>query len=137
MSDEDGSEVLPRLIRELREMRDQQNALKRRADQLREHVEGMLEDAGGEFIDEVSGLRAWLERTPRWDFDPTKLHNLVADGLITEKEFADCLVTIVDKKVVNDWLGQGLLTDRQLNRANAKVGTKIVTTVQLKRLVKT
>lgn len=124
--------VLPRLIRELREVRDEQNGLKRRADQLREHVESLLEAEGGEYVDEVSGLRAWIEKVPRWDFDARALHKLVEDGLITETEFADCLETVVRKPVVSEWLGKGLITDRQLNTANAKVGTGVVRTVQIK-----
>ena len=128
----DGREVLPRLIRELREVRDEQNALKKRADQLRKHVEGMLEDAGGEFIDEVSGLRAWIEKQLRYDYDPTRLHRLVADGLLTESEFADCLETVVKKPVIAEWIGKGLITERQLNNAGAKVGTSITRIVQIR-----
>jgi len=125
-------EVLPKLIRELREVRDQANDLKKRGDKLRELVEGMLEDVGGEYIDEVSGLRAWIEKQPRYEYDPTRLHELVKEHHLTETEFADCLKTTVDKAVVSEWLGKGILTDRQLNQVGAKVGTSIVRTVQIK-----
>jgi hypothetical protein len=127
-------EVLPKLIRELREVRDQANDLKTRGDRLRDLVRGLLEDAGGEYVDEVSGLRAWIEVQPRYEFDPTRMHKLVEEHLLTESEFAECLKTTVDKAVVSEWLGKGILTDRQLNRVGAKVGTAIVRTVQIKSI---
>jgi len=135
MTQEQGDrEVLPKLIRELREVRDQANELKKRGDKLRELVEGMLEDNGGEYVDEVSGLRAWIEKQSRYEYDPTRLHKLVEEHHLTESEFADCLKTTVDKAVISEWLGKGILTDRQLNQVGAKVGTAIVRTVQIKPL---
>ena len=120
-----GPEVLPAMIREMAELRERMNADERRAKKLRDLILPLLDDAGGEFIDETAELRAYLVKEPRWSYDASALHALVPDHL-TAAEFSECLKTSVDKTVVEEWVRKGLITDRQLTRVNAKVGTSIV-----------
>jgi len=129
-----GAEVLPRLVTEYLDIRDQDNALKSRRESLRKQLVPLLEDMGGEYIDEVAGVRLYLDKTPRWQYDKERLYTLVTEGVMLQSEFDDCIETVVLKERVDALLEMGKITDRQLTRAGAKVPTKIVTTLQVKEI---
>jgi len=126
-----GPEVLPRIAAEYLEIRTAENLLKRRRDAVRKQLLPLLEDAGGSYIDEEAGQRIYISQQMRWEWDAEKLKTLLDEHLITASEFADCLVTSVDKEVVKGWVDKGAITDRQLARANAKVGTKVVQQIEV------
>ena len=126
-----GPQVLPRIAAEYLEIRAQENALKRHRDAVRKQLLPLLEDAGGQYIDEDSGQRIYISQQVRWEYDSAALHKLLEEHLITASEFADCLVTSVDKAVVQGWVDKGAITDRQLTRVNAKVGTKVVQQIEV------
>lgn len=122
------------LIRQLHAARQEESAAKREADRIRKPLLELLESAGGSYVDEGTGLKAWIDKTPRYDYDVAAMHKLVEDGVLYEKDFADCLVTVVDKDKVKALLDKGILTDRQLARANAKVVTKLVETLKIEKM---
>jgi len=127
-----GPQVLPRIAAEYLEIRAAENALKRRRDAVRKQLLPLLEDAGGSYIDEDTGQRIYITQQMRWEWDAGALKTgLLDEHLITEGEFADCLVTSVNKDVVKGWVDKGAITDRQLARANAKVGTKVVQQIEV------
>lgn len=113
------------LIRSLKEAREEAARWKKNEEKLRELLLPLVEEAGGSIHDEVSGLTARLKRMPRYEYDATALYKLVSDGAMYETEYAECLKTIVDKAVVDDWLKRGIITDRQLNAVDAKTVTSV------------
>jgi hypothetical protein len=121
------------LIRRLREVRDIANDAKREGDQIRKLLLDIIEDQGP-LVDEESGLRAYVKEEARYEYDPTALHSLVESGVMFERDFGECLKTVVDKKVVQEWVKKGLITDRQLAGANAKVLTGTVRKVEIEEI---
>jgi len=116
-------DVLARIAREYLDVRDEANDLKRRRDALRKQLLPLLEDAGGQYTDEIAGVRLVIERQVRWDYDATKLHECVKASVLAA-EFAECLETTVKKDVVQGWIDCGLI--RGASVAPAKVGTKVI-----------
>lgn len=126
------TDVPTTLLRALKEAREEAARRKAKADQLRDLLIPHVEEAGGVLVDEVSGLTARLVRTPRYEYDATRLHRLVEEGLITEAEFAEALETVIDKRVVESWVSRGLITDRQLARADARVVTAVIEKLEVR-----
>jgi ribosomal protein L19E len=120
------------LVRELKETREQISALKKQEEKARELLLPLLDVMGGTYTDEVSGLTASIERSPRYEWDAQKLFKLKTDGLITGNEYADLLETIVKKDAVQALVDSGKITDRQLAGVGAKRVTKLVETVTVK-----
>ncbi len=85
-------------------------------------------------MDEASGQRISIEERPRWEYDPAVVHRLVDDGRLNELQFAQALVTSVDKKVVTGWVQEGLVTEDQVAELNARVVTRMLRQVCVKPL---
>lgn len=111
--------------------RDASNESKKGRDRLRDQLLPLLEDAGGSYIDEVAGVRLVIEEEPRWDYDPTILHECVKPKIL-DKEFADCLKTVVDKSVVRDWIDRGMIRERDVTPA--KKVTQVISKLQVEKL---
>lgn len=123
-----GPDVLARIAREYLDVRDAANDLTRRRDALRKQLLPLLEDAGGQYTDEIAGVRLVVERQVRWDYDATTLHECVKAQVLAA-EFADCLETTVKKDVVQGWIDRGLV--RGADVTAAKVGSKVIPQIQV------
>ena len=121
------------LIRRLHEARGDEARAKKDAELYRKMLLPILEGHEGPIIDEVSGLKAWLEPTPRWTWTPEALHALVKEGVLMERDFAGLLETVVDKKKVEELVNTGVLPQRHLNRV-AKTVSKASVTLKIERI---
>lgn len=126
------TEGLSDVVGEFLEARERAAKAKQHLTDIREQLIPLLQQAGGAHIDEISGQRVSVEERCRWDYDPTLLHRLVADGAINESQFAACLKTVVDKAVVAEWQEQELVSDAQLEHVNARVVTKVLQQIVVK-----
>ena len=114
--------------------RDQAAAAKRRLSDLREQLISLLDKRGGACVDEASCQRISIEERPRWEYDPVVVHRLVDEGRLNELQFAQALVTSVDKKAVTGWVQEGLVTEDQVAELNARVVTRMLRQVCVKPL---
>lgn len=118
--------VLPRLADEYLALRDEIGPMDARRKRLRDMILPLLEGAGGSFTDEARGVRLVLKRAPRgFSYDPSALYKLVQDGKLHQREFDNLLVTSIDAKKLEVLLKKGLITDRDIQRAGAKVPSRI------------
>ena len=109
--------VVGETIRQLRDTRDQISALKRAEKALRDTLIQMLDARGGHVWDENSGLEARLTTKFRWEYDPSLLKDT---GELRDDEFADVLVTTVDKKKVEALVTKGSARGRMLQPARVQ-----------------
>jgi hypothetical protein len=114
--------------------REQAAAAKRRLSDLREQLISLLDKRGGACVDEAGGQRISIEERPRWEYDPAVVHRLVDDGRLDELQFAQALVTSVDKNAVTGWVQEGLVTEDQVAELNARVVTRMLRQVCVKPL---
>ena len=124
------TDVRPGLVAEYLKLRAETNRLGKRRDEVSKLLRDALED-GGPYIDEVSGQRLTLDVTPRWEWDHNALYWLVTEHLILPDEYAAALSTSIDKDAVQEWVNKGLVSQRNLDRANAKKISKVVKQIKV------
>ena len=107
-------------VRRLRDTRDQLNALKKIEKDSRAKLIQMLDERGGRFYDEVSGLEAVLTTKNRFEWDANLLRET---GELRDEEIADCLVTTVDKKKIEAYILKGTARERILAPAKVPVSS--------------
>ncbi len=126
------SEGFPTLVTRFLEARTQANETKQRYGELRQQLMPLLTSRGGSYVDAVSGQRLSVQEQQRWEYDATGLHGLVDGGVLTEVEFAACLITAVDKSVVAEWQTKGRVTAEQLEGLDARTVMRTIQQVQVK-----
>jgi Putative quorum-sensing-regulated virulence factor len=93
---------------------------KRSVEEVRSRLIPLLQRNKGAWTDIASGRRIAIQEQMQWEYDPSPLHRLVDRELLTEERFAECLRTVVDKKVVASWIEQGSLSPEQVGALNAR-----------------
>lgn len=126
-----GGDIVPALMRSLKEIREEKAKLAKREEKVRATLLPLLEAEGGKYTDEVSGLTARVIDQPRWEYDAQALLRLVTEGLLKGDEYADAIVSSVDKDVVQSWVDRGLIQQRHLAQCDARRQTKAVTIIEI------
>lgn len=129
-----GPGEIGRLAAEFLEARRQAMDARRRIEGLRARLIPFLEANKGYWIDSASRQKISIFDQPRWEYDPTALHRLVEDGSLTEEQFAACLRTVADKKIVASWVERGTISREQLVAADARSVTGSVRMVRVRPL---
>jgi len=104
-----------RVVSEFLQARGEAADARRRVEEVRGRLIPLLERNHGSWTDRASGQRVAIEEQARWEYDPSALHRLVDDGLLVEEGFAECLRTVVDKKVVASWIELGVVSAEQVD----------------------
>ena len=123
--------VVGDVIRQLRDGRDEEAALKKRNVALRDRLMQMLDERGGRVWDETSGLEAIITPKFRYEWDANLLRKT---GELKDSEIADCLETVVNKKKIEALIVAGTARERML--APAKVQTKAYEVIEIKEVGK-
>lgn len=132
-----GGNVLPRLVVEYLEVRAEAGSVEKRRAKLRELLLPLLEEAGGSYVDEESGQRIFIDRAPRgFEYVPERLFILVKEGKLYQSDFDGCLRTIIDPEKLKELISRGIITERDVTRAGAKVPTRIEERLEVKPIGK-
>jgi hypothetical protein len=107
---------------------------KRSVEAVRSRLIPLLQRNNGAWTDIASGRRIAIQEQMQWEYDPSPLHRLVDRELLTEEQFAECLRTVVDKKVVASWIEQGSLSPEQVEALNARTVTRVLKMVRVRPL---
>ncbi len=128
------ADELPAVVARFLEAREEANEARQRLTDVREELLPLLVGRGGHYVDEASGQRVSVHEQLRWEYDPTRLHGLVDEGVLAEAEFLDCLKTVVDKSIVAGWEAQARVTADQLEHLDARIVVRTIQQVQVRAL---
>jgi hypothetical protein len=123
-----------RVVSEFLQARGEAADARRRVEEVRGRLIPLLERSNGSWTDRASGQRVAIEEQPRWEYDPSALHRLVDDGLLVEEGFAECLRTVVDKKVVASWIELGVVSAEQVDGLGARTVTRVLRMIRVRPL---
>ena len=119
--------VVGDVIRQLRDGRDEEVAIKKRNVVLRDRLMQMLDERGGRVWDETSGLEAVITPKFRWEWDVNKLNEMKELSL---KDFSDVIVTSVDKKKLGELIDKGVVRERMIEGAKVQTSTYEVISIK-------